>query len=404
MDFNFGDIKGEDADAKPIEQNALCVPIPVSDLSLRVGPRQWMYGRSLIRGMLSVLGGTGGVGKTRYAMKVALSLAMGRSLLGAAGDGNRNRIYLPNGAKVWFITLEDPQDDIERNLMAEQLEHPRHLWEDNLFIASGRDTPLKVVDMVDGQIVRLPIEPIIRNVIEFGIVVLIADPFANSFDSIENDADAMKIVMDQWRLIAHRANVAVWLLHHFRKGGVAGDAESFRGSIAIQNNARVMETLTTMSQEDAKTFDIDEKDRRSYVRLDNAKANLSAASADEQWFHMRGVHLNNGNVEYPDGDEVGVLNRWTAAKPQLTSAKVESCLHQIDTGSYSSNPKSNERYVLPVIMDWTGYNKQQAHELLSRWIVSGLLNRTKVKISGRDAEQLTVDSVKRQAMKQADQG
>jgi hypothetical protein len=402
MDFNFGDIENEDKDTQPIEQNALCVPIPVSALSLRVGPRQWMYGRSLIRGMLSVLGGTGGVGKTRYAMKVALSLAMGRSLLGATGDGHRNRIYLPQGAKVWYITLEDPQDDIERNLMAEALEHPRDEWEHNFFISSGRDTPLKVVQIVDGQLVRLPIEPIVNNIIASGIDVAIVDPFANSFDGIENDADTMKIVMDQWRLIAHRADVAVWLLHHFRKGGIAGDAESFRGSIAIQNNARVMETLTTMSQEDAETFNIDEKERRGYVRLDNAKANLSAASSDAQWFHMRGVSLNNGDAFYPDGDEVGVLNRWHQSRPVLVWDQVESCLNQIDVGSYSSNPKSNDRNVLPVIVTWTRYTKQQASELLGRWIVAKVLIREKVKISGRDGEKLIVSHERKMAWKQTD--
>jgi hypothetical protein len=117
---------------------------------------------------------------------------------------------------------------------------------------------------------------------------------------------------------------------------------------------------------------------------------------------MRGVHLDNGNAEYPDGDEVGVLNRWTAAKPQLTSAKVESCLDQIDTGSYSSKAKANERYVLPVIMAWTGYNKSQASELLGRWIACRVLRQETVKISGRDAEKLTVDHDRKKTWVQAD--
>jgi RecA-family ATPase len=242
----------------------------LKDIDWDVCPIEWIYGVSLIRGMLTVFGGIGGTGKTSYAIKVLLSIALGRSLLTDDPDEPEHVIYEPKG-KVWLYSLEDPQDILVRKVKVEMLHYkvnPRTIW-DRFALRSGRDAPLVVAKVVKGEIVRMDIDPIVRFLVENDIAVATVDPFANSFDGAEaeNSNDFMKVVLDQWRIIAHKANCAVWLIHHFKKGGMAGDADAFRGASVIQNNARVMETLSVMTVEQAKELGIPDDERTDYVRL-----------------------------------------------------------------------------------------------------------------------------------------
>jgi hypothetical protein len=164
MAFDFG----IDASASPEsegDRNALCLPIPLIDLPLNVGPRRWIYGTSLVRGMLSVLGGTGGVGKSRYAIKVGLSIALGRGLLAATKDEKEHRIYQPGGG-VWYISLEDPVEELQRCLLAEIRSgsfNPRDMW-DHFYISSARDTPLIVAQSQGRNIVRCSMDRVVKNI------------------------------------------------------------------------------------------------------------------------------------------------------------------------------------------------------------------------------------------------
>ena len=72
-----------------------CFPVFLKDIDMQVGPIEWIYGTSLIRGMLSILGGIGGVGKTSYVIKVGLSIALGRSLFATEPDEPEHIIYEP---------------------------------------------------------------------------------------------------------------------------------------------------------------------------------------------------------------------------------------------------------------------------------------------------------------------
>ena len=86
----------------PLEQ---CFPVFLKDIDMQVGPIEWIYGTSLIRGMLSILGGIGGVGKTSYVIKVGLSIALGRSLFATEPDEPEHIIYEPR-ARSGFTALK----------------------------------------------------------------------------------------------------------------------------------------------------------------------------------------------------------------------------------------------------------------------------------------------------------
>jgi AAA domain/RepB DNA-primase from phage plasmid/Primase C terminal 2 (PriCT-2) len=260
------------------------------DVSLEVEPRQWVYGTSLIRGMLSVLGGSGGEGKSAYSMTVLVSIATGRPLLAAAKDDPAHHIYEPRGT-VMYYSLEDPMSDLIRQVKGIMQHHNinSRSISTNLILQSGRNLPLVVAKQDErGKLIRCDIQPIVDYLVANNVVALTVDPYANSFDGgdgAESGSDTMKIICDQWRQVAHKANCAIWLIHHFRKGGAAGEADAFRGSTTLQNAARIMETLTTMTRDEAKALSVDETERRRFKRLENAKANLGPAS-EGRWYRF----------------------------------------------------------------------------------------------------------------------
>jgi hypothetical protein len=69
-------------------------------------------------------------------------------------------------------------------------------------------------------------------------------------------------------------------------------------------------TLTLMSGEEAKLFNLCLGDRRSLIRMDSAKVNIAPPSVSAKWFRLVGVPLGNGNVLYPNGDEAQTIEPW----------------------------------------------------------------------------------------------
>lgn len=347
------------------------------DLDWRVKPRRWLYGRSLLRGMVSVLGGTGGVGKSSYVIGVGMSVATGQPLL---GDDEAHRVH--RKGNVCYYNLEDPIDELQRRIMAEVRKRGldmRQLW-DSFLIGSGRDKPITVATTdKHGSVMRLPVVGAMVDFLkEQDIALLVVDPYANSHEVSENDNAAQKIVVDQWRQVADKADCGVWLVHHFRKGGVAGDAESFRGGIALQNGARVMETATTMTADEAKSLSVPKEDRRKYVKIENAKVNLTAAPDECEWYKFEGVPLDNGTEEYPDGDVVGVLARWHPAPP-LFGTSLDAAMAALDEieqgadGEYYQFAKQAHLWVGDVLMRHLKLDEPQAKSLSKEWQEAGVL-------------------------------
>ena len=61
-----------------------------------------------------------------------------------------------------------------------------------------------------------------------------------------------------------------------------------------------MQTLFSMSPRDAEHYGVKDEERRLYIRLDDAKANLGLISGEASWYRRVSVTIANG-------DEVGVL-------------------------------------------------------------------------------------------------
>ena len=177
-----------------------------------------------------------------------------------------------------------------------------------LALNSGADRPLLVAKADRaGTVVRLPdVDACIAHIRAHGIGLFIVDPFIETHEVNENSNEQIKAVAAMFREIARRGDCAVMLVHHTAKppqgssDGHAGNLNTSRGASALTGVARVVQTLFSMSPRDAEHYGVKDEDRRLYVRLDDAKANLGLISGEACWYRRVGVTIANG-------DEVGVL-------------------------------------------------------------------------------------------------
>ena len=114
----------------------------------------------------------------------------------------------------------------------------------------------------------------------------------------------MDFVADLLVQLADEYNIAVDAPHHTRKGLIAaGDADAGRGASAARDAGRLVYTLTRMTEDEAKAFNISPEDRDLYIRLDSGKVNIARPSRGATWFKLVGVYRQRQR-EYPNGDEV----------------------------------------------------------------------------------------------------
>jgi hypothetical protein len=342
-------------------------------------PRQWLYGTQLIRGFVTVLVAPGGTGKSAYAMAVACSLASGKAFL-------NDYIFTP--VRVAVINLDDPMDELERRVAATMIAHKitREDLEGKLFLedCDGHGLTLAAPARDDsGFFVANPDEAALTELIrENNIGLIICDPFAESHTLEENSNPQMIQAAAVWRRIARATNCAVLLVHHVRKGTADG-IDAARGAKAVTDSARVGMLMTTMSAEEATQFGIDDDDRLSFVRLDDAKRNMALA-AKARWFQLKPVRLGNTfDPMYPNGDSVGAIMPWQPPEDELVAAPnrdLNLALDAIRAGpepgilyTASKRGKSSDRWCGNVLCQMFQTSEKQAARMVKDWLKSGTL-------------------------------
>ena len=283
-------------------QSVPLVPAFVEDLNIAMLPRRrWLLGRSLLRGNLTVKVAPPGVGKSTLCLERAVAVVTGRTITGEE---------VHEQAKVWIYNNEDDSDELKRRLAA-VLQHwniPLDEVKGRLALNSGADRPLLVAKADRaGTVIRLPdVDACIEHIRAHGIGLFIVDPFIETHEVNENSNEQIKAVAALFREIARRGDCAVMLVHHTAKppqgssDGHAGNLNTARGASALTGVARVVQTLFSMSPRDAEHYAVKDEDRRLYIRLDDAKANLGLISGEASWYRRVSVTIANG-------DEVGVL-------------------------------------------------------------------------------------------------
>lgn len=282
------------------ERNPLC--------ALQSLPRrEWILGRFLLAGKVTVLIAPPGAGKSIFSIMACISTITGSELVGMTP-------YIQGPALI--INNEDDLDEINRRVHAILREYdlaPFNLL-DQLHIHSGVETPFIIAKRnLDGGVRPLDYEQIKAYVIKHQIKVVVCDPFIETHQVSENSNEEIAQVGRLYRKLAVEANCAVLLIHHTRKptqgkaDGYAGNADSGRGASALMGVARIASTLYTMTDKDAKKYSIPSSERHTYIRLDDAKANLSLMSGVARWFRKDTLKL-------PNGDDVGVLRLQALAE------------------------------------------------------------------------------------------
>jgi hypothetical protein len=336
-EFEDDDIGESGADAAPLVFTPTIFTL--RNNTSEIPPRQWLYGRHLIRGFVSTTVAPGGLGKSSHANVEGLAMVTGRALLGD----------LPTcQLRVWLWNGEDPTEELERRTAAACLHYGITAADigDRLLIDSGRDVPIKVarVERQSLVIARPTTDALVAALLKAKIDVLIIDPFVASHDVTENDNTAMNAVIAEWRRVADAANCAIELIHHVSKAGAAMAEEmgvyASRGAGALIDGVRSARFLTRMKSDDGTKFGI--VDPSAYFRVNAGKANL-APLADATWRRMVSVPLNNGRGLWQSGDYVGVCEAWTPpdAFEGMTLgdlAKVQDAI-----ASCAESPKENER-------------------------------------------------------------
>lgn len=341
-------------------------PFSPADL-LTIQPRQWVYGHFIIRRFISVLGAPGGTGKTAYAMAIGVSVALNQSLLGETVH--------QHGA-VWIYNLEDPQDEILRRLSAIVQYHKidsNDLF-GHLYLDSGRNRPLVMAAFQDGALVTSPIvQPMVAELKARKVKLLIVDPFVKSHRLEENRNDHIDFAATLWSEVADQADCAILLVHHFRKGGLSGDADAFRGASALIDASRAAVSLSIMSEQEADRLGIEPQQRRFHIRADNAKLNLAPPPTEALWLRLQSVELSNG-------DKVQTVAKFDPPSPWngLGWNTISNVIQIIGRGPgghelYAAGRQSKDRWAGNVLMQEAGKSPAQAVSILKEWIANGVL-------------------------------
>ena len=374
-----------------------------------IPPRPWLVGIRALLGFATAIVAPGGLGKTTYAMGLALSVATGLALMA-------ERVW--QAGPVWIWNLEDGRDELERRVTAAiihfdldpaAIPHP-------IFLNSGRDRPLCMAEAVvergdDGATVTHLVHPdeapLIAEAKANAVRMIVVDPFVSSHTLNENSNPDMAAAMAAWARVAEQAGCAVVLVHHTRKGALGGNIEDARGGSAIANAARVGLTLSRMDDAAGERFDVPERDRWRYVRVDDAKANLAPRADKATWFRLASVELGNSTERYPNGDSVQVAEPWTPPDvfDDITKDQANAALDRIDQGPsegtlYTLDRRGKgggDRWAGTVLTDMFDINEAQAKHVLSVWQRNGLLTIAEYRDreEGKTRKGVRVDATKR---------
>jgi hypothetical protein len=363
-----------------------------------IPPRGWLLGNQFCRKFLSSLIAPGGTGKTALRTLQYLSLATGRPLTGQ---------FVFQRSRVLMLSLEDDRDEMRRRIRAACIHHGIDQAELKGWLFCAAPKGLKLAEMKGGTRQIGHLEKLLRESIERRKPELVGfDPFIKTHALEENDNGAMDFVCDILTKLGIKYDIAIDAPHHTRKGAlIAGDADNGRGGSGMRDAARIVSTLTTMGDQEAKMFGISEIDRHDYVRLDPAKVNITRKSQKATWFKLVGVKLGNATGQYPAGDEVQTVQTWTPPDTwaDLPTAALNAALAEIDAGMsngqrYSDAPNAKDRAAWAVVQrHCPSKTEAQCREIIRTWVRNGVLYNKDYSdpIKREDCMGLYLDATKR---------
>jgi AAA domain/Primase C terminal 2 (PriCT-2) len=341
-------------------------------------PRAWLLGISFARKFLSSILADGGVGKTAFRYAQLIALATGVEITG-------ERVV--ERCRVLIISLEDDRDELQRRILAvlkhygiDRSELKGWLFYTTPGAAAGK---LMTTDK-HGRVIRGKLADTIEAIISaHDIDIVSIDPFVKSHSVEENLNSAIDDVVQILTDLSVKYNLAIDAPHHMSKGaGDPGNANRGRGASAMKDAARLVYTLTPMSEKEAETFEIPEEiDRRQFIRVDSAKVNIAPPGFSARWFQLVSVPLDNPSDLYPNGDHVQTVKPWLPPDvwADLDDKLVNRILAAIDKGlpdgnRYTDGPNAGEREAWNVVLGFAPQKTEvQAKQIIKMWVQQRVL-------------------------------
>jgi hypothetical protein len=343
----------------------------------------------------------GGCGKTAIRMAQMLAMATGREITGE---------HVFQRCRVLMITLEDDAEELKRRLMAAMKHHGvAHDELDRWFYYAALGGLGIKFSTPEGRMPTVDLSKFLSRAIEENqIDVICLDPFIKSHSATENDNNAIDHVAGILASLAVKYHCAVDAPHHMSKGaGDPGNANRGRGASAFKDAARLVYTATVMTYKEANDFGIIESERRSYVRVDSGKLNITASGGGAMWYRLTGVMLGNCTETYPNGDNVQTVIPWTPPERKAEESFVvlhsvqQQIFADIDEAAQQGNPYTHyktatTRHVYNLFQKHIPSNpgreitKEMAEQKVQEWLDScQLKERDDFKLNGSRSKGLT---------------
>ena len=275
-----------------------------------IPPRPWVVPGVAMRGAVSVVAGPGSAGKSSLMCTWAVAAALGEECGG----------FKPVGPlRVLTYNVEDDNDEQKRRFSAALRPFGRGSAALRGKVIRCGPTGLGTLlerDPVTGAMVMTPAwAALCKRIADEKPDLVILDPLVELHSLDENDNTALRLVVAHLRELAQHYNCAVVLIHHVRKGAVAGDVDAVRGAGALVGAARSVFTVTPMSEEEAKQLGVPEHLRKLHIRVDSVKGNY-APPERAAWHTLEEHELDNG-------ERVAATVPWTPPQPSAAGVAPE---------------------------------------------------------------------------------
>jgi len=310
-------------------------------------------------------------------------------------------------SKAWIATLEGDRTAMARRRAAAMDAHQVAAVDigDSLLIT---DQPIKLVEYAGrrGAQVATPtqeVEDAKQFITDNNVVLAVIDPLVKAHAVNGNANEDMNVLIETANLIARDTGCSLLLPCHFRKGGSldGDDRDAFRGASSLVDGARIALGMLGMSKAEADLVGVKPDDAGRFVRMVNAKANMTPRADATDWYELVDCELGNTAVDlaYPAGDHVQAIRKWL--EPGLMDGMDHAVLKAIfgrlgDTSQiFHATSGANRNWAGQVIVTAAAKSKDQARRILQLWLDSGTLEQTVYKNSRReDRIKLTLNVTK----------
>lgn len=321
-------------------------------VSEEIPEARWIIEGMIPKGGIVMIAGDSGVGKTWFAMQLALSACLGMKFLGKFGASASGAIYVDcesgeiilrqRSKNLWraiyhsLIQDIEDQDDIE-----EKSEFLGRLMTQMNFMLSYYESNLLETEAVERIINQLKLN---------SAELLILDPFNRVFGGNENDSGEISKFFNNMKKIRDETGAAIVLIHHSRKKSFNAPSDAgqmLRGSSAIK------------AALDSHIFIRKVKD--DILLVEHEKSRYSQA------VEPFCVELVN--------DEAGVRLQIKNDSYTLEDSKVEAATHMI-IDFLSSNGSAFRKNIVDALQGEVG--KRNVSYALTALTTNGLVTKTRV--------------------------